>query len=345
MNNFTEIITLPQETAQHLVICLRSPSKKESEEILDRLADIIEFVGNQFYEKWNDPLSFSLLEWGTNVLAEVQSKDLTDELIEKDSFKETIRDQLDILISKIMVDFIEKTALRNPVLIVETGWTCEKFFVNLSNMALNGKPVTTVTHDFAIEMIKWISSLYSNHSLETSNALVNNNHQSAINPFTTIQKVSYTNAEIESIKRSFGSTYRMKAQNVALIQKIQGLTQAAFEESEELKWLKAVIEERLAKRMELEKQEASKSLQKLNSRIDELEGTHKEQIEILTSRAAVTEQKLDQSEKEIVQLTVESARQKNEISSLRGEIYRRQQELEAVRRRNANKRRSGCTIF
>jgi len=321
MTSQVEILVDTQPKA--LVLHLQSEAKAA----LKRLEAIVETVGRRMFNEYKDPLTCQLLEWSANVLP----INLSTEMLNEGVFKEKVKYSLSEL-RNILMDLFSKTILTDPILIVETGWTCEQLLIDSIEpnlLTYHGKTITKVTHEFAKEMLKWAASISMEPSADS---------QAVIKPIT-----SHQDEDFESKKRSFINFYQIKVTQAMAMFKLGRFMEKVTEDSEMLSCLMELIEQRAEEHARRSEQKAAESQKATAVRLDALEQNSKGQLDQLQAVATEAWNKMEAAEKEVLRLKIESLRQQGEILSL-GDAYRhRLQEVEELKKKNKSKR-FGCTV-
>jgi hypothetical protein len=336
----TTTASTPSQNNETMVLRL----KRQTESALERLASIVEGVGQDMYKKYKDPLSFHLMEWSAKVMA----VDLTEEVLGLGYFREEVKANLNVLMTAILVDVVANSSLKEPMLITETGWTCEKQFIEWTQLAqttYKGKPITFISHEFALKMIEWASSI----SEEESDNSTTSSGESMPNTSANAQLIKLASEnpqdpEWQSCMRSFLMTYKMKFQQMMAMFKLNQFIQEVYKESELLESLMVLIDQRSKERMQKAQEQAEKDHKVLEQRIDNMEKTTAEKVEILQTSNAEMRQKVEKAEAEVIQAKLKSIDQEAEIRSLHHAYACRLREIQALRE-SASSGGSRCTIL
>lgn len=288
---------------------LRLDDGLKPEPLVHRLTEIMQGVGDKFYDQWKDPLSLSLLEWGVEII----SIDLIEAAANEEEFIEAARNQLIKLAYQIMVDVFVKTPLKNPVLVVETRWTCEKQFITECG---HGKELTLLTHDFAIEVLKWATSLVEP---QVENAVIK------ASPQFIPSRDAYRN-------------YRILVTQRYAAHKLKEFVNEAQEESEFMQYFLELIKKRTKAQIDEVKEEVQKKEQKLEVLLTTEEQNSAREIAVLKTEAAELRGILVIVEAKVMELSTQISSQKNEISYLRNELWMHIQRVRALERQARKKK-------
>ncbi len=330
-----QTLTVPL-AAPHLVLRLKMESA------LERLASIIEGIGSEMYKEYKDTLSFQLMEWSAQVMA----IDLSDETLGQEMFKEEVQKNLEMLKTGILVDFIAKSTLKDPMLVVETGWTCEKQLLQwnqLDQTAYKGKPITLVPHAFAQQMLAWALSVTeetptSSASSDTAITSSSTSNQLISTPSQTPQE-----ANLESYMRSFLMTYKMQFQQKMAMFKLNQFIQDVYKESELLQSLLTLIDQRSKERMEKAQVQMEKDRKALEERMDNMQKAQAETVKHQQASNAEMRQQVEAAQAEVLKAKLKSLDQEAEMRSLRHAYACRLQEIQALH--DSVSSDTGCVIL
>lgn len=323
----TRIVTIP--TSQIPEQPRAQVVRLKGEASLDRLEAILEGAGNRMYKTYKDPLSFKLLDWGSKVIQVNLALALTNE----ESFKTEIKSHLAAL-HRILVDKFSGFVLHEPVLVKETGWTCERTCIE--SCQISG--ITLITHEFAKEMLAWISSL--TQEVPSDALVVRASLESQI-----VKGNDYSQEDKESIKRSFFNTYRMSAKQAWVMFKLNQFIKEELQESEEMACFLDIIDQRAKVHVQKVKEEYDKGREELKQRFDAHEKTTQERFVALQARESALTEKADSAGAEVLKLKIQSMHQAVETQSLRYELARRTEELARVRHRSNQRDNGLCLIL
>jgi hypothetical protein len=130
---------------------LKVKSKSKEAFAFEKLVSIFET-----YSRWTDVLSKSIFVWGKQLIIDFAAKDLSKTATYDEAFE-----RVEFLRNQILVDSVLKQPLRNPKM--DGDWIFEEsFLAKFEKKYGEPFPCNAIrTHEFAKEMIAWISSLSS----------------------------------------------------------------------------------------------------------------------------------------------------------------------------------------
>lgn len=285
---------------------------------IHKLTDIMATIGEQFYAQWKDPLSLELLEWGCEIIA----IDLIEAAQNEEEFIQAARFQLIKLVNEVMIDTLfkkpeltgRKPTLKEPALVVETRWTCERQFLTECQ---HGKNLTLVTHDFAIAVLNWALSLISRPEEQ---------------PVTEFfEGSSYPTPEAYFF-------YRTMVRQAYAAHQLKVFTQEAQENSELMKIFVEMIDKRAKEHVKKADEESKAALQEVEKKIKAIELNSDKKLQILNHQAAELSQQVNEKEQDVIRLQEQSNQQRIAIANLQAAYRQRCMEVEALRAQ-VNKKR------
>lgn len=276
--------------------------------ILSTLRTIFEGVGNDFLKLFQDGLSVKLHKWNAEILRDSSLKDVTDPA----AFIQLAKDRLRTLVFDITKDRFTEERLKEPALILETKWACERrLFDNCAHL----KPLTLIPHLYAQAMLNFARSLI----IPNDDALVVESDNGEPSP--------------ESL-----SSYRMMVQLEYAEYILECFENEAKEEPFVLEKLTKLIKEALAEQLHEAKKKADASSGQLKEEISQYKLETEEKVASLLDLVAELERLLLEAEKQREALSLASAQQQAAINALRQQLWLRIMEVENLKRMAQDKK-------
>lgn len=293
-------------TLQPATVILRMPK----EPIINCLQGVIDGVGKDFLKLFQDNLSVRLYNWSKEMIQDPDLKNVR----ENQEFIHKTKDRLRYMVFDLTRDFFTEKRLAEPVLVVQTGWVCEK---RLFENCEHGKPLNAVPHLFAEAMLNWAKLLIipDNDALVRLNTLSDN-----YSAYRTMVQAEYADFILASfIEEAKNESVLLKK----MMEFISVYTKELLKEAET---------------------EAQASTEALKSEINDFKKMMDEKVQSLLALAAELKKQVAAAEKEREGLYAASSAQQQAIDSLRQQLYQKIQEVEWLKRQ-AREKGSSCTLI
>lgn len=292
-----------EQSSKVIVFSLRANPAYEG--IIDRIATIIKSVGFEMYDTYKDPLSTLILKWANRVV----SLNLAKKPISDDALVQIVK-CLKVLKS-FFVDSLSNLPLTDPVLVKETGWICERVFIERAELS----GVELVTHKFAKLLLEELESI------DIWGSEVPHSYE------------DWTYEAYRSIARLQFMKFRCK-----------NYSQNSSKTAEAINTLLEAAKKRSDANLKLVREAHQKETQALKERLQAARSESREMYAQKQKEIDALNEKADRLRVENLALAIQSVFQEQEIAQIRQQNIFDAQELERLRQRVEDDDDGFCTI-
>lgn len=320
--------TTTQLSQENYTLFLRSVNEKPP---FEQLHLYIENLGDLLlkYENWNDSLSEKLLKWGNKTFLEVKDPNF---VINEDT-KQRALNRINKLTHQILINPLGGSPLRAPVL--ERTWIWEKsdledYAALRSQSPFDEQQLEAARpHDFALDMLKWISGVQKTFNLTTDTLSISQTHGTLVVSSETIPNSFARCITYLSLANNF-LTRQQNKNNLQLKEILQNLREQ-----------RRTMEEKLEAEVTLTRSAAATLQKNTEESINTIKSNHQDQVQSLRTLISQNSAEIDATRRALEAANQEGLKSKKEIDNLKNCYRSAIQEQERLRKK-ADK--SSCTI-